>query len=52
MGPAPRRVAPRHLVRVDIEERRLGIEGRAAPLSAAVKTGKDDGDLEADATAL
>ena len=37
---------PRHLVRVDVEQRALGIERRAAPFGAAVDAGKDDRALE------
>src|SRR5207247_478852 len=37
---------PRHLVRVDVEQRRVRVEGRAAPFGAAVDAGKDDGALE------
>ena len=39
---------PGHLGRIDVEQAALGIEGRAAPLRAAIETREDDG-LLADA---
>ena len=38
---------PRHLVRVDVQHRRLGIEGRAAPFRPAVQAGEHDRALQA-----
>ena len=37
---------PRHLIGVDVEQRRVGIERRAAPLRAAVESRKHDRALE------
>ena len=38
---------PRHLIRVDVQDRRLGVERRTAPFRATVQAWEHDGALKA-----